>query len=162
VTIFDYCQYYCNDHQYLKGQFDKRKIGYKMEDNSFTEIEDPDTLKRLVNDSKGNIIESSIKHWMDIWFSFNKGERSRRSSLLIHRRYTCQSEVCSNIIFKNRGYFDKVYDKLLEKHHHIGMPDRLSKVIDLQRERKESKSTETVYDTRACIKHWIQGNSIRK
>ena len=156
-----YCQFYCNGHQYLKSQFDKRKIGYKMEDNSFIEIEDLETLKRLVNDFKGSIIESSIKQWMDIWFSFNKGERSRRSSLLIHQWFTCQSEVCSNIIFKHRGYFDKVYDKLLEKHHRIGLPDRLSKVFDLKRERKESKSTQAVYNTRACIKHWIQGNSIK-
>lgn len=156
-----YCQFYCNGHQYLKQQFDKRKIGYRMEDNSFTEIADLDRLKSLVNDFKGSIIESSIKHWMDIWFSFNKGERSRRSSLLTHRWFTCQSEICSNVVFKNIGYFDRVYDKLLEKHHRIGIPDRLSKVFDLKRERKESKSTQNTYHTKACIRHWIKGNSIK-
>ncbi|MGC1391937.1 MAG: hypothetical protein WA816_12950 [Bacteroidales bacterium] len=156
-----YCQFYCNGHQYLKQQFDKRRIGYKMEDNSFIDIEDQDTLKKLVNDFKGSIIELAIKRWMDIWFSFNKGERSRCSALLNHRWYTCQSEICSNIIFKNKGYFDKVYDKLLEKHHRIGMPDSLSKVFDLKRERQHSNSTQKIYYKRACIKHWIQGNSIK-
>ena len=156
-----YCQFYCNGHQYLKRQFDRLGVSYKMEDNSFTDISDPEILKKLVNDFKGSIIESSINLWMDIWFSFNKGERSRRSSLLTHRWYTCQSEICSNIVFKNRAYFDKVYDKILEKHHRIGMPDRLSKVFDLRRDRKESESTQKIYYTKACVKHWIKGNSIK-
>jgi len=36
-----------------------------MDDNSFIEIEDMETLKRLVDEFKGSIIESSIKQWMD-------------------------------------------------------------------------------------------------
>jgi hypothetical protein len=156
-----YCQFYCNGHQYLKQQFDKQGIKYKMDDNSFIEVGDSDTLKRLVNDFRGSIIEMVIKRWMNIWFSFHKGERSRRSSWLNHKWYTCQSEICSNIIFKNSGYFDRVYDKLIEKHHRIGMPDRLSKIFDLKRERQHSESTQKVYSKKACVKHWIQGNSIK-
>ena len=155
------CQFYCNGHQYLKRQLDKRGVSYRMEDNSFTDIGDLEELKSLVADFKGSEIETCIHHWMDEWFSFHKGERSRRSALLSHRWYTCQCEVCSNIIFKSSRYFNGVYDKLLEKHHRIGLPDRLSKVFDLKRDRKTSKSTQTVYDTKACIKHWIDGNSIK-
>lgn len=156
-----YCQFYCNGHQYLKAQFDRLKISYKMDDNSFIEIGDLDTLKRLVNDFRGSLIEMVIRHWTNIWFRFDKGERSTRSSLLNHKWYTCQSEICSNIIFKNSGYFDRVYDKLLEKHHRLGMPDRLSNVFDLKRERKHSESTQKIYYNKACIKHWIKGNSIK-
>ncbi len=156
-----HCQFYCNGHQYLKRQLDKRGVSYRMEDNSFTDVGDLDKLKSLVADFKGGEIETCIHHWMDQWFSFHKGERSRRSGLLVHQWYTCQCEVCSNVIFKSSQYFNRVYDKLLEKHHRIGLPDRLSKIFDLKRDRKTSKSTQTVYDTKACIKHWIDGNSIK-
>lgn len=132
-----------------------------MESNSFTDIGDKEELKSLVGDFKGSEIEISIQHWMNVWFSFHKGERSRRSGLLMHRWYTCQCEVCSNVIFKNSRYFNGVYDILLEKHHRIGLPDRLSKVFELKRDRKTSKSTLALYDTKACIKHWIDGNSIK-
>jgi hypothetical protein len=156
-----HCQFYCNGHQYLKQQFDKRGVSYKMEDNSFIEIGDLEVLKQLVSDFKGSIIETVIKRWVDVWFSFNKGDRSRRSSLLEHKWYTCQCEISSNVIFKHKRYFDKVYDKLLEKHHRIGIPERLSKVFDLKRERTSSESSQKVYYTKACVKHWIGGNSIK-
>jgi len=80
---------------------------------------------------------------------------------LRHNWYTSQCEVCSNIVFKNSGYFDRLYDKIIEKHHQIGLPDSLSKVFDLKRERKQSQSTQKVYYQKACVKHWINGNSIK-
>jgi hypothetical protein len=98
---------------------------------------------------------------MNKWFRFDKGERSTCSSLLKHNWYTSQSEVCSNVIFKNKTFFERLYDKILEKHHRIGTPDSLSKLFELKRERKQSKSTNKVYHQKACVKHWIQGNSIK-
>ena len=156
-----HCQFYCNGHQYLKRQFEKRGITYKMDENAFTEIGDIAYLQELVKDFKGSIIETAIKGLMRVWFSFDKGGRSRSSSLLQHTWYTSQCEVCSNVVFKNKGYFDRLYDKIIEKHHQLGIPDRLSKLFELKRERKQSKSTQKVYYQKACVKHWIQGNSIK-
>jgi len=80
---------------------------------------------------------------------------------LQHNWYTSQCEVCSNVVFKNKGYFDRLYDKIIEKHHQIGIPDRLSKLFELKRERIQSKSTQKVYYQKACVRHWMQGNSIK-
>jgi hypothetical protein len=107
------------------------------------------------------MIEKVIEQWVNVWFSFDKGERSRRSSLLEHKWFTCQSEICTNIIFKSKGYFDKVYEKILEKHHRIGLPDRLSNIFELKRERIKSESSQKTYNNKACVKHWIEGNSIK-
>ena len=156
-----HCQFYCNGHQYLKRQFEKRGVKYKMEDNAFVEIGGIELLKGLVSGFKGSVIEKSIKQWMNVWFSFNKGERSRCSSLLQHSWYTSQCEVCSNVVFKNKGYLERLYDKIIEKHHQVGLPNSLSQVFELKRERKQSKSTQKVYHNQACVKHWIQGNSIK-
>ena len=156
-----HCQFYCNGHWYLRRQLDKKGIGYKMQDNAFLRIDDEAYVQKLINDFKGGIIDERIKYWMNTWFRFDKGERSTCSSLLKHNWYTSQCEVCSNVIFKNQVFFNRVYDKILEKHHSLGTPDSLSKLFDLKRERKQSKSTNKVYHQKACAKHWIQGNSIK-
>jgi len=156
-----HCQFYCNGHWYLRRQLDKKKISYKMQDNAFLKINNISYVESLIKDFKGSIINERIKYWMDKWFRFDKGERSTCSSLLEHNWYTSQCEVCSNVVFKNKPYFERLHDKILEKHHNLGTPDSLSKLFDLKRERKQSKSTNKVYHQKACSKHWIQGNSIK-
>lgn len=156
-----YSQFYCNGHHYIKRQMDKMGLSYKMEDNSFVEVGDVKLLEELSQNLTGKLIESRIKYWWDIWFSFDKGTRSRRSLLLEHQWYTCQAEISTNVVFKSGVYFERVYDKLLEKHHRIGVPDRLSKIFDLKQTRKESRSSQRVYHTQACVKHWIGSNSIK-
>jgi hypothetical protein len=156
-----HCQFYFNGHYYLRRQFDKRGVKYKMDDNAFTELGDIQLLQELVKEFKGSTIEKIIRSLMQAWFRFDKGERSTCSSLLQHNWYTSQCEVCSNVVFKNKGYFDRMYDKIIEKHHNLGVPDRLSQLFELKRERKQSKSTQKVYYQKACVRHWIQGNSIK-
>ena len=156
-----HCQFYFNGHWYLRRQLDKKGIGYKMYDNSFLRVNDEAYFEQLISDFKGSIIDGRIRYWMNKWFRFDKGERSTCSSLLKHNWYTSQCEVCSNVVFKNQGFFNRLYDKILEKHHRLGIPDSLSKLFELKRERKQSKSTNKVYHQKACAKHWIQGNSIK-
>lgn len=156
-----HCQFYCNGHWYLRRQLDKKGIAYKMHENSFISIDDEAYVSLLIENFRGSIIDGRIKYWMNKWFRFDKGDRSTCSSLLKHSWYTSQSEVCSNVIFKSKEYFNRVYDKIIEKHHRIGTPDSLSKLFELKQERKQSKSTHKVYHQKACAKHWIQGNSIK-
>jgi hypothetical protein len=78
-----------------------------------------------------------------------------------HNWYTSQAEICSNVVFKQKAYFEKVYDKLLEKHHRIGIPDKMREVFELKRMPKETKTVQSLFDTQACIKHWFKGNSIK-
>ena len=114
-----HCQFYCNGHWYLHRQLDKKGIGYKMQDNAFLKIDDEAFVQKLVNEFKGSIIDARIKYWMDKWFRFDKGGRSTCSSLLKHSWYTSQCEVCSNVIFKNQGFFNRVYDKILVKTYQV-------------------------------------------
>lgn len=156
-----HCQFYCNGHWYLRRQLDKKGVGYRMHENAFLSVDDQPSMKQLIHDFKGSIIDSRIKHWANQWFRFDKGERSTCSSLLRHSWYTSQCEVCSNAIFKHQGYFNRLYGKMLEKHHRLGTPDSLSTLFELKRERTQSKSTHRVYHQKACAKFWVQGNSIK-
>jgi hypothetical protein len=115
----------------------------------------------LVSNFKGKIVEERLKSYWNQWFRFDKGERSTRSKLMEHEWYSCQVEICSNVVFRQKSYFEKVFDKLLEKHHSIGIPDKLREIFDLKHTPKESKTVQSLYSTQACVKHWIKGNSIK-
>jgi hypothetical protein len=72
-----------------------------------------------------------------------------------------QAEICHNVIFKQQSYFTKVFDRLLEKHHNIGIPSKLQKVFQTKITPDETKTVQHLFHTQACIKHWFKGNSIK-
>jgi hypothetical protein len=155
------CEFYMNGHNYLEQQLIKEGIKYRMADNSFVYVSNPLRLQKLSDTMNFSIINNRIQFWWDIFFKFNKGTYSTRSKLLTHDWHSYQVEVCSNTIFKSSTYGSRIFNKLLQKHHTVGLPDRLSKVFERKREPKESKTTQRVFETQACIKHWLKRNSIK-
>lgn len=155
------CEFYMNGHNYIKQQFDIQGLDYKMKDNSFVQISDIETLKDLVEKFQPSIALNRIDYWMDVFFRFDKGTRSTRSKLLSHQWYTYQTEISSNIIFKSEKFATSFFQRLLQKHHTIGIPDRLTVIFGLSKSVHNSKSTQNKYHLQACIKHWLERNSIK-
>lgn len=154
-------EFYMNGHNYLKQQFDIYEVDYQMKDNSFVKVSDTDFLKTLVESFQPSIALDRITYWMDIFFRFDKGNRSTRSKLLTHKWYTYQTEIASNIIFKSAKFANSFFKKVLQKHHTIGYPDRLTKIFGLSKPKNNSKTTQNKYAVQACIKHWLEKNSIK-
>jgi hypothetical protein len=150
-----------NGHNYLKQQFDIYDVDYKMKENSFVQISDISLLESLVEKFQPSIALGRISYWMDTFFRFDKGERSTRSKLLNHEWFTYQTEISSNVIFKSAKYTNSFFQRLLQKHHTIGFPDRLTKIFGLSKPVHNSKSTQNKYSAQACIKHWLEKNSIK-
>lgn len=155
------CEFYMNGHNYIKQQFDIRGLDYKMKDNSFVKVSEVDTLKELVETFQPSIALNRIDYWMDLFFRFDKGTRSTRSKLLTHQWFTYQTEISSNIIFKSEKFATSFFQRLLQKHHTIGIPDRLTEIFGLSKAVNNSKSTQNKYHIQACIKHWLEKNSIK-
>ena len=154
-------EFYFNGHNYLQKQFDLQQKKYKMKDNSFVEVEDLELLNSLVKDFQPSIALDRISYWMNIFFRFDKGKKSTRSKLLTHNWYTYQTEIASNIIFKSAKFANAYFEKMLSKHHTIGLPDRLTKIFSLKKQKSNSKSTQNKFKTKAVIKHFLEGNSIK-
>lgn len=147
------CEFYMNGHNYLKQQFDIYNVNYKMKDNSFVYVEDNDFLETLVREFKPSIALKKIDNWMNIFFRFNKGDRSTCSELLTHQWFAYQTEISGNIIFKSAKFADSFFRRVLQKHHTIGLPDRLTRMFGLKKPVDKSKSTQHRYSIQACIKH---------
>jgi DNA-binding PadR family transcriptional regulator len=155
------CEFYMNGHNYLRQQFDKLGFDYKMKDNSFVEVSDVKLLECLVKDFQPSIALKRIDRWMDLFFRFDKGSKSTRSKLLSHQWYTYQTEVSLNVIFKSVKFLNNYFGRILHKHHTIGLPDRLTEIFGLSKVVKTSKTTQRTYHVQACIKHWLEKNSIK-
>ncbi len=155
------CEFYMNGHNYLKQQFDIYEVDYKMKDNSFVQVSDITFLNSLVEKFQPSIALGRISYWMDKFFRFDKGNRSTRSKLLKHQWFTYQTEISSNIIFKSAKFTNSFFQRVLQKHHTIGFPDRLTKIFGLSKPANKSKSIQSKYSMQACIKHWLEKNSIK-
>jgi hypothetical protein len=154
-------EFYFNGHNYLQKQFDLAGKKYTKKENSFTMVEDLEMLNQLVKDFKPSIALTRINHWMNQFFRFDQGKKSTRSKLLKHNWFTYQTEIATNLIFKSAKFANNYFDNILSKHHTIGLPDKLTEIFSLSRQKKNSKSTQNKYKTKAVIKHWLEGNSIK-
>lgn len=70
-----------------KLQMDKQGIGYKMKDNAFVHVDDPEGLKKIVKGLNGKAVMNRAEHWKNIFFKFDKGKYSTRSKHLEHQWY---------------------------------------------------------------------------
>ncbi len=154
-------EFYFNGHNYLRKQFDLADVKYKMKDNSFTQVGDLEMLNELVSKFQPTIALNRISHWMDVFFKFDQGQKSTRSRLLKHNWFTYQKEICTNLIFKSAKFANAYFDRILSKHHTIGLPDKLTEIFSLSRQKSNSKTTQNKFTTKAVIKHWLEGNSIK-
>jgi hypothetical protein len=85
------CEFYMNGHNYLRQQFDKQGIFYRMRDNSFVEVSHVQSLENLVKDFQPSVALKRIDYWMHIFFRFDKGNISTRSKLLTHQWYNAHT-----------------------------------------------------------------------
>jgi len=154
-------EFYFNGHNYLEKQFDLAGKQYTKKDNSFTKVGDLEMLNNLVKNFKPSVALDRINHWMDIFFKFDQGQKSTCSKLLHHNWFTYQTEISTNLIFKSAKFANAYFDRVLSKHHTIGLPDKLTKIFSLSRQKNNGKTTQNKYKTKAVIKHWLERNSIK-
>ncbi len=154
-------EFYFNGHNYLQKQFDLLGKKYIKKDNSFTYVQDLDLLNSIVNQFKPSFALNRIKHWMNLFFKFDKGAKSTRSKLLYHNWFTYQTEIATNIIFKSPKFANSYFNRILAKHHTIGLPDKLTEIFSLSKLQNNSKSTQNKYKVKAVLKHFLEKNSIK-
>lgn len=154
-------EFYFNGHNYLQKQFDLNQKKYTKNDNSFTFIQDLDFLNSIVKQFKPSIALNRIKHWMNLFFKFDKGAKSTRSKLLSHNWFTFQTEIATNIIFKSPKFANSYFKRILAKHHTIGLPDKLTEIFSLSKLQNNSKSTQNKFNVKAVLKHFLEKNSIK-
>jgi len=161
-TYFPFnAEFYFNGHNAVRLQLDRQGIGYRMQNNSFTWVEDLAKVQKIAFSFSGREIQKRINYWMGRFFRFDKGKYSTLPHHFHHDWYLSQVEVCSNILFKSSRFGTSVFERLLDKHSRVGQPDSLVQIFNKRSTRKSTRSVQRLYDHQACVKHWLRGNSIK-
>ena len=155
-------EFYFNGHNAIKLHLDREGVSYKMKENSFIEVSDPEKLQEVAQSLQGQVIQERFDYWMDRFFKFDKGKYSTRSKYLKHEWYLTQVEVCSNVIFKSSSFCRNLFERIKDKFSRIGSPDSISQIFSRRPHRSGSKSFRRLYDNNACIKHWFRGNAVKQ
>ncbi len=155
------CEFNFNGHNYIRHQLDKQGVEYKMDDNCFIGIDDPDKIHEIAKTLDGKLVMERIEYWMNRLFRFDKGEQSRISKHLKHSWYCSQVEICSNFKFKSAKFCTNLFERLLDKHSRMGRPDSLMRLFEVDGKMYDTKSSIKKFKGLACIKHWFRSNSIK-
>ncbi len=155
------CAFYFNGHNAIKVELSKRNIKYKMKDNAFTYVEDPEILTEIVQSLDGKKVLDRISYWMNCFFKFDKGKYSTRSKYLKHEWYFSQVEISSNVIFKSARFCTNIFERLLDKFSRFGLPERISMIFNKRPRRHDAKSTWKTYNNNVCMRHWFDSNSVK-
>ena len=158
-----HAEFYFNGHNAIQLQLDKQGIKYRLKENAFVEIHDPEALQKAAQSLDGRAVLNRINYWMNIFFKFDKGKYSTRSKFLEHNWYLSQIEISSNIVFRSARFCTSLFERLLDKFHRLGLPDTIAQIFNRRPHRRSiSKTFWRLYDNNACIKHWFRGNSIKQ
>ena len=154
-------EFYFNGHNAVRLKLDAQGVKYRMKDNSFTWADDIEAINRIAFSLSGRQVHERINYWMERLFKFDKGKYSTCPRPLHHDWYCSQVEVCSNIIFKSSRFGTSIFERLLDKFSRIGQPDSLVQIFNKKRTNKSTRSVLRLYDNLACVKYWLDGNSIK-
>jgi len=89
-------EFYCNGHHYIAHNLRKEGIGFKMEGNCFTQVDNVTRLQELSKDLTGAKIQERCEFWKQEAFKFNKGTYSKTDTNLQHQWYSSQIWVAQS------------------------------------------------------------------
>jgi len=113
-------QFYYNGHNELARKLDKNGIAYKMLDNAFVEIEDPEAAQKLADairpDRLHKILDKAAKAYCPIAAQFLNG----------YHWSIMQAEYATDIVFKHQKHLAPLYDELVRTATHAVKADDIA------------------------------------
>jgi len=105
--------YYLNGHSFLEQELNRRKIGFRKNDNAFLAVEDTEQLQAAADRLSPEVIRKQLDYWtLILGPKFSKKERA---AMNLSRFYAVhQIEYCRNFIFKRHFPIHKVFERSCE------------------------------------------------
>lgn len=105
--------YYLNGHSFLEQELNRRKIGFRKNDNAFLAVDDVEQLQAAADRLGPEVIRKQLDYWtLILGPKFSKKERA---AMNLSRFYAVhQIEYCRNFIFKRHFPIHKVFERSCE------------------------------------------------
>jgi hypothetical protein len=105
--------YYLNGHSYMEQELNKRKIGFRKNDNAFLAVDDIEQLQAAANRLSPEVIRKQLDYWTLVLGP--KFSQKERAAMNLSRFYAVhQIEYCRNFIFKRHFPIHKVFERSCE------------------------------------------------
>jgi hypothetical protein len=113
-------QFYCNGHNWLARQLDNRKIGYRLQDNAFTSIEDFAAAQELAHRWEPKRLHRKLDEFADRYCPLlQQIEESYHWSL-------DEAEYATDIVFHRQADLQIIYGNLIRTAIHTVKPDDIA------------------------------------
>ncbi len=113
-------QFYCNGHNWLARQLDRRQIGYRQLDNAFTAIEDWAAAQKLSDSWDASSLHRKLDEFSDRYCPILKHiEESYHWSLE-------EGEYATDILFRRQADLQALYGNLIRTAIHTVQPDDIA------------------------------------
>lgn len=151
-------QIYFNGHQWLRGELEKRKIGCKMADNAFIQIDDWEKAQHISDKFPvarlHKILDGFARKYCPVHREFKQ----------MYHWSVMQCEYATDIVFNKKDDLAPIYDELIQSAIHTVKPDNIATFLGKKIHGRYEGEIGTQYQVRtegSRIKHTMGPISIK-
>jgi hypothetical protein len=114
ATFFPFhATYWLNGHSFLEQELNRKRIGFRKNDNALLAVDDVDQLQAAADRLSAEIVRKQLDYWTFLLGpKFSKKERGQMN---LSRFYAiAQIEYCRNFIFKHHFPIHKIFERSCE------------------------------------------------
>ena len=137
--------YYLNGHSFLEQELNRRKVGFRKNDNAFLAVGQVEQLQAAADRLSPEVIRKQLDYWtLILGPKFSKKERD---AMNLSRFYAVhQIEYCRNFIFKRHFPIHKVFERSCELGLWRLTAHKISEIFGVRLTRKFRGNLSTVID----------------
>ena len=137
--------YYLNGHHFIEQELNRKKIGFRKNDNAFLAVDDAEKLQAAADRLSPEIIRKRLEYWtLILGPKFSKRERQK---IKLSRFYAfSQVEYCRNFVFKRNFPIHKIFQRSCELGLWRLTADKISEVFGTRLHKKLRGKLSTVIE----------------
>ena len=137
--------YWLNGHSFMEQELNRKRIGFRKNDNAFLAVDDVDALQAAADRLSPEVIRKQLDYWT--FLLGPKFSAKERSQMNLSRFYAmAQIEYCRNFIFKHHFPIHKIFERSCE----IGLwrltGNRISEIFGVRLNKRLRGKLSTVID----------------
>lgn len=152
-----------NGHGFVAASLAKQKIATELDDNCVVSCADPAALQTAADAFDGEQVERIARRWLAM--VPDPLTADERAAGYPTRLSVFQAEFSDNLVFKRTAVLNRLYERVLSEHMHLGRPDMIKAMFD----RRITRRTPGTFKTRilregtvACMKVFYKSSFLKQ
>lgn len=153
-----YATYYLNGHDIIARMLDAQGVRFRMKDNAFVSVADPDALQAAADAIDPHHIQERLDHWT--FMLGPKFAQHERNGMDLHRHYfISQIEHAQNIIFKRNHPIHSIFERSCDLGLARITTDRIANIFGWRLTKRTQGKLQVVLDQMDHAHHVLRAYS---